>query len=277
MLQVPDLLPLKLPEIAGRSLIHRHNIGTAMHIAQSVGLTCHQLPTTDPGLALVLSGRKVIHENGKEISASEGSVMVFGPASEVDITNILGRNGTYRALAIFFDASLLPPVCTAGTKIIDSCCLLPDVDQTFHDAMVSAAEAMGNVNLPDAIVSHRLRELLLWVEARGFCMVKPQAQHLVARLRALFMTDPSADWPAQKIAESLAMSEAMLRRKLAKVGTTLTDIIIDVRMTMALFMLQSTDRSITEISFAVGYESPSRFAMRFRNRFGFAPSELRHA
>ena len=73
------------------------------------------------------------------------------------------------------------------------------------------------------------------------------------------------------------MSEATLRRKLAKVGTTLTDIIIDVRMTMALFMLQSTDRSITEISFAVGYESPSRFAMRFRSRFGFAPSELRRA
>ena len=30
-----------------------------------------------------------------------------------------------------------------------------------------------------------------------------------------------------------------------------------------------------EIAFAVGYESPSRFAIRFRQRFGFAPTAVR--
>ncbi|MDP8997842.1 MAG: AraC family transcriptional regulator, partial [Pseudomonadota bacterium] len=42
-------------------------------------------------------------------------------------------------------------------------------------------------------------------------------------------------------------------------------------------MLQSTGDSITQIAFAVGYESPSRFATRFRKRFGFVPSVLRKA
>ena len=40
-------------------------------------------------------------------------------------------------------------------------------------------------------------------------------------------------------------------------------------------LLQSTDLSILRIAEAVGYKSQSRFAARFRARFGFAPSAIR--
>jgi AraC-like DNA-binding protein len=46
-------------------------------------------------------------------------------------------------------------------------------------------------------------------------------------------------------------------------------------MTMALFLLQSTNRPVTEIAGDVGYDSPSRFAARFRARFDFSPSDIR--
>lgn len=70
------------------------------------------------------------------------------------------------------------------------------------------------------------------------------------------------------------MSEATLRRRLAEEDRSFSEMTIDVRMAHAL-SLQSTDRSVTQIAFDAGYESASRFAVRFRKRFGFAPTAVR--
>ncbi len=45
-------------------------------------------------------------------------------------------------------------------------------------------------------------------------------------------------------------------------------------MTQALTLLQSTDVSVLNVGLAVGYDSASRFAVRFRERFGFPPSAI---
>jgi len=82
-------------------------------------------------------------------------------------------------------------------------------------------------------------------------------------------------WSSDAIARSLAMSEATLRRRLAAEGVTLRELIADVRMASALVLLQATSRPVSEIASAVGYDSPSRFAVRFRDRFGFAPTAVR--
>jgi AraC-like DNA-binding protein len=72
-----------------------------------------------------------------------------------------------------------------------------------------------------------------------------------------------------------ALSEASLRRRLASESASFTSLVIDARMTIALERLQSSSHSITRIALDVGYESASRFAVRFRARFGIAPSEIR--
>ena len=83
------------------------------------------------------------------------------------------------------------------------------------------------------------------------------------------------EWSSDAVARSLAMSEATLRRRLAAEGVTLRELIADVRMASALVLLQATSRPVSEIASAVGYDSPSRFAVRFRGRFGFAPTAVR--
>ena len=86
---------------------------------------------------------------------------------------------------------------------------------------------------------------------------------------------PEKNWISKDIAESLAMSEATFRRKLADEGQSFTEILVDARMTLALILLQVTDVSISEIAYQVGYESASRFSVRFKKRFGFSPTEMR--
>jgi AraC-like DNA-binding protein len=78
-----------------------------------------------------------------------------------------------------------------------------------------------------------------------------------------------------QVAERLAMSEATLRRRLNAEGTGFVELLADVRMSHAMTLLQSTDRPVAHIASAVGYESASRFAIRFRERFGFAPTAIR--
>lgn len=71
------------------------------------------------------------------------------------------------------------------------------------------------------------------------------------------------------------MSEATFRRRLADQGQSFHDILIDVRMTTALRLLQINDRPVADIAYQVGYESASRFSVRFKKRFGFSPTAVR--
>ncbi|WP_033852456.1 helix-turn-helix transcriptional regulator, partial [Yersinia wautersii] len=80
---------------------------------------------------------------------------------------------------------------------------------------------------------------------------------------------------SSEVAEHMTMSEVVLRRKLAAENILLRDLMIDVRMTSALRLLQGTDWPISLIANQIGYESSSRFAERFRKRFGFAPTAIR--
>ena len=60
-----------------------------------------------------------------------------------------------------------------------------------------------------------------------------------------------------------------------RLRTSLTDLLADARMATALTLLQATTQSVSQIALSVGDESPSRFAVRFRHRFGFAPTAVR--
>ena len=77
------------------------------------------------------------------------------------------------------------------------------------------------------------------------------------------------------ILKALALGETTLRRHLAAEGTSFSEILAGARLGYALLLLQSSERSVVQIAQDVGYQSPSRFAARFRARFGVPPSELR--
>nr|WP_255528512.1 helix-turn-helix transcriptional regulator [Ramlibacter pallidus] len=98
---------------------------------------------------------------------------------------------------------------------------------------------------------------------------------MVARLRNLCAGALSEPWTAALAAERLAMSEATLRRRLGVEGTTFGQVLADARMAQAMTLLQSTDRAVSHIAWDVGYASASRFSVRLRDRFGFAPSAVR--
>jgi AraC-like DNA-binding protein len=95
--------------------------------------------------------------------------------------------------------------------------------------------------------------------------------------RALEIIDAHIDEPqfgVEELASEIGMSKTQLLRKVRAVtGAAPRDLIRTHRLQRAAHLLASGYGNVTEVSLAVGMESLSTFAKRFREQYGVAPSE----
>lgn len=270
------MLKKVLPAHDGRRLVRREGIGVAARIAQAEALEIPHLSIDMAGILRVTRGRKRVRGHGLDVTFEEGDIALFGGGGVFDVLNMPDGGEPYRAEAVFFEAAALPPLPEPDTRPVSGVVRLGTPRAGLIGSADAAGAALMDAALPRPVVLHRVRELLVWLTMDGLSLVQPKQECVSARLRALFTSDLAAEWAAADVAQRLAMSEATLRRRLAEKGETLSGVLLDLRMSAALSLLQSTEESIAQVALCVGYESPSRFAQRFRERFGFAPSQVRH-
>jgi signal transduction histidine kinase/DNA-binding response OmpR family regulator len=93
------------------------------------------------------------------------------------------------------------------------------------------------------------------------------------------MVEKNIDNPefnVNEIGPELAMSRIQLYRKVkALMGCSVNDYIINVRLKKAQYLLQSTDKTISEISAEVGFSSPNYFSTAFKSKFNLSPKEFK--
>ena len=243
-------------------------------IRQKIDVIIRRIYFHRPSLFFIRRGRKVIATPSETFTAKVGEVIVISAGYYVDITNFPDETGHYEADAFVFGNDVLsaPTPNFADLKPIGF--FAPP--SAFQDCLASASAALAaDGKLPADIVRHRVSELVVWARSHGLNPTARESLQLPARVRQWVANLPSHPWRISELAAKLAMSEPSLRRHLASEGTSATEIIADVRMTMALTQLQTTTDSITQISLAAGYQSPSQFARRFRARFSVSPSQIR--
>ena len=81
-----------------------------------------------------------------------------------------------------------------------------------------------------------------------------------------------------RLARKVGINEAKLMHCFKQLyGLTIFDYAQSMRMEKAKQLLESTDLSITEIAFEVGYEYSSNFTTAFKRQFGITPSAARDA
>lgn len=79
----------------------------------------------------------------------------------------------------------------------------------------------------------------------------------------------------ESLAEAMFLSRSQLYRKLKELtGTSVNEFIRNVRLEKAKQLLESKQYSISEVTYKVGFASPSYFTKCFKNKFGFLPTEL---
>lgn len=260
-----------------RTVRMRAGLGSTARILQRAELTSHRVTTDAAILIRVERGCKLIRWSGGQLIANAGDAVALAPEGVFDITNRLSPEGLYEAFWVVWDASLVREFAIDSTaQPILNAHLFRQVQPQFrasYDAALSGLADPGSY--PEAIARHKLKELLLWIEESGVRFSLPDEKAVRSRVRKLIGSEASRRWTSVDIAQTLRVSQATLRRHLAEENVNFRELLQDVRMTQALTLLQSTNNSVLDVGLAVGYDSASRFAVRFRERFGFPPSAVR--
>jgi AraC-like DNA-binding protein len=74
------------------------------------------------------------------------------------------------------------------------------------------------------------------------------------------------------LANAAGINQRTLQRRLAKCGTSFTQLATEVRIDLAEQWIQGQDYSVAEISAKLGYNDPTNFSRAFRRVIGLSPS-----
>ena len=78
------------------------------------------------------------------------------------------------------------------------------------------------------------------------------------------------------ICQRLGLSRMHLHRKVKRINDTSASIFIrDFRLEKGKYLLQKTDKKISQIAFEVGFKDPAYFCRCFKLRFNISPGQLR--
>jgi AraC-like DNA-binding protein len=116
----------------------------------------------------------------------------------------------------------------------------------------------------DAILARQLAEL--------------DRSNVAARTKAALLERlASGEPPEDEIAKSLHMSRRTLQRKLAEADLTYQRLVDDTRRDLALRYIEDASKSVTELTFLLGFSGQSAFTRAFRRWTGASPTEYRAA
>ncbi len=223
-----------------------------------------------PVILRVDQGRKVVRGTvAGEVTAREvsaGGLALLPAGLPLDVENHPAEDGPYRATAILVGVQIAAPRGLSRG--------LHSFDARASVAFDRALDLLRRPAVPQAIRDHAVLEVLLWLDAVGLRLPPPAPPRFVDRVRALVSADLARDWTVGEASGALAVSEATLRRRLAGEGGFAV-LLADLRMNRALGLLQGSDLPVALVAAEVGYASPSRFALRFRARFGLTPGAIR--
>lgn len=116
----------------------------------------------------------------------------------------------------------------------------------------------------DAILKKQLEELV--------------SADLIGRCKTLLLQELTSGEPSDaNLAKALCMSNRTLQRKLAELGTSYRDLLMSVRYELALRYLDDSGKSITDITFLLGFSEQSAFTRAFKRWNGQSPTAYRES
>ncbi|MEE9364351.1 MAG: ATP-binding protein [Cellulophaga sp.] len=131
----------------------------------------------------------------------------------------------------------------------------------------------------DQLVSLR-KKLLNKFQNNGFDLllkkrdVTPETKFLHKAIQLIHEDISDSDFGTVQLAFKLHLSESQVYRKLKAITDKSTAVFIrSIRLQRGKELLQTTDKTVSEIAYEVGFNDPSWFSKAFKEEFGFAPSE----
>lgn len=230
-------------------------------------------------LCRVRHGRKRLVIGTRTMEAGADSLVLLPAGLALDLANLPGPDG-YRVDVVTVPADLVAAArgrtaSPAGADPLALCVPLQPALQLAWDHLLALLAADAAAEL----CRHAADGVLLALQLQGAAvpLLLDSRGPLAPRIARLLAQDPAADWSAARIAGQLGLSPSTLRRRLKEEHSSWRALLQEARLGQALAWLQATRRPIAEIAAGCGYSSASRFAIRFRARYGLSPAALRRA
>ncbi|HYD81646.1 MAG TPA: helix-turn-helix domain-containing protein [Paucimonas sp.] len=238
-----------------------------------------------PMLIMPLVGMKRIELGMTQANIEPGDFLMVHQVTSLPMENIPPASGDlpYRAWTIGFPwrivelarallNSHMPPVSETSRALPFSsgpvAPLLPALRQLL-EVLAAPAE-------PDAaLIDHAQLGVLIALARNGhgqFLNVSDAS--LSARIRLLVAAAPDREWISADFEDTLHISGATLRRRLAEENTSLRALLLEARLHHGLMLLQTTRRPLKSIAQACCYRSVPSFTRNFIARFGIEPAAV---
>lgn len=232
-----------------------------------------------PTLSIVMEGCKTVHCSDGDWQVRPGQMLVLCGGARLDVRHQPdAQTGRYRVLMTPLCDEVMEAVRLLwGTPGIPADLMGPwvrSVQVADHEAVL---QRWGQSLLQGDHAGARaaLVSLLIALAQAGMMrLVLPQQTTLSQRIRAHVMAAPARDWQSRDVEDLMGMSGATLRRHLAAEGTSLRELLAEVRLGLSLNLLYGTRLPLKTVAARVGYRSPDAFVRAFRARFGLEPSQL---
>ncbi|MFZ4835091.1 helix-turn-helix transcriptional regulator [Rouxiella sp. Mn2063] len=237
----------------------------------------------EASLLRIKSGRlQAEDEQGSSVTLeSRDRIMLIAQNTQVNVSKTPdAENGYFQSLYLSFSSDLIAafyrehaPMLAALSPLSRFKTLV--LDEELQDTLDYCLRGLEGESPSTALQQHRLQGVLIALAERGIVFMPHTGETISTRLTTLLASTPEFAWTAADASQQLAMSEATLRRRLAEEQTSFRELLQDVRMHHAMALLQTTRWSLTQIADACGYRASSRFSLRFKQRFGCSPADIR--
>lgn len=153
--------------------------------------------------------------------------------------------------------------------------------ETFFGSPVSFGAANDSFILPHQLVDWPLptanKELATTFDAiLASQLAELNSSDLVDRCKAYLLQElTSGDPSEEQLAKAMALSRRTLQRKLAELDLNYRSLLEKTRYELALRYLDDPKRSVTDITFLLGFSEQSAFTRAFKRWSGKAPTEYR--
>jgi AraC family transcriptional activator of mtrCDE len=131
--------------------------------------------------------------------------------------------------------------------------------------------------LSTALFALALRLASETAQAPGGLLALAAAPRLAPALAAMF-NEPGRPWSLPELARLCHMSRATLARRFQEtLGRSASELLTDIRMTLAAEALRTSSASTAAVGESVGYQSEAAFQRAFKQHLGVTPSRWRRA
>lgn len=240
-----------------------------------------------PILVVILSGTKTIYIDDREYIFQPGELFFIPSAIALDVINQPDISSNYyTAVVLELSVTLFQKVGLIYPELVDeveqqqsqlqfAVPLSPQLSQSFIYLVQSIINSTAdNLNLNE----HHVMEIILLLLNSDLRAIVIQEIYpdLLTQVTNLLRRDLAQHWTAEQLAQKLNLSVSTLKRQLKIYNLTFRQILTQERMSKAMLLLKQEKYAISEVAIACGYESPSRFAARFKQHYGLQPSEIAH-